>query len=352
MSVSRRALLAIALLPLLSQPAFAQATTDAGLPPDAGVGTGSLSVQINTGEDEDTPPSGPRHARHRHHDGHDDRVNVGGSITVKEGETVDDAVAVGGALDVEGHVRGDAVAVGGPLHVFRGGHVDGDVVAIGGPLQVDDGAVVDGEHLSVGSMLGFGGLAGVAGAIGTLAILWTIVRTLVYVLGMIALGALFVAFIPERLDRMRHVLVARPLPALGAGVLAFLGIVPATLLLVITIVGILLIPLLWLGFGLLIALGLAVVAQLIGERLLRGTRYGGPVATLALGALILAVVHLVPILGLLAFIVAMIAGTGAVLLSRGGDPRAGSAVPPPPAAPQDDTTPVAGPQLGAGNPAP
>lgn len=294
--------------------------------------------------DEDEPPP-PKHVHIRYHGHHDDRVHIGSSTEVKAGETVGDAISVGGSTTISGHVRGSAVAVGGSVHVKPGARVDGDMVSVGGTIDVDDGATADGQRVSIGEGLGLGGLAGLAGAAGTVgaaAVVWHVIGALASIFGMIALGALFIAFIPERFERMKRGLLARPAPAGGTGLLVFIGIIPATILLVITLVGILVVPFLWMVFGLAIALGLALVAQVIGERVLQSTAIRNPFATLAVGALILAVLRHVPVFGWVLFFLATLLGVGAVLLTRAGSIAPASPLPPmdvPPAPPAPMSVP-------------
>ncbi|RQG90157.1 polymer-forming cytoskeletal protein [Natrarchaeobius halalkaliphilus] len=90
---------------------------------------------------------------------------VGGTVTVSEGETVDSLEAFAGTVVVEGTVTGDVSAaagdirihgdVGGDVEAAGGsvtiaGTVDGDVQAASGSLEITDGATVGGD-LSAGA---------------------------------------------------------------------------------------------------------------------------------------------------------------------------------------------------------
>ena len=89
----------------------------------------------------------------------DDRIGFLRTVTVDAGETVRDAicilcpvvvrgtverdaVAIWGGVDVEGRVGVDAVAVGGALRVSGGARVEADPVAIGGPVEVAPGGIL------------------------------------------------------------------------------------------------------------------------------------------------------------------------------------------------------------------
>jgi len=81
----------------------------------------------------------------------DDRVSVGHSIQLEEGEYAHDVVCVMCSVDILGETSGDAVAVLGSVHV--GGRVGGNAVSILGSVEVEDGAEVNGDGVSVGGSL-------------------------------------------------------------------------------------------------------------------------------------------------------------------------------------------------------
>ena len=90
-----------------------------------------------------------------------DRVQIGRSIVVEEGEeagavvcigcsihmmgTCGDVVAVGGSITIDGTVKGDAVAVGGDMHLEENASISGDVVTVGGGLSRHPNAIVKGD---------------------------------------------------------------------------------------------------------------------------------------------------------------------------------------------------------------
>jgi len=55
-----------------------------------------------------------------------------------------DVVVIGGGIEIEGSVAGDAVAPGGGIRLGPRAKVGGEVVAIGGPVEQDAGASVEG----------------------------------------------------------------------------------------------------------------------------------------------------------------------------------------------------------------
>jgi len=79
-----------------------------------------------------------------------DCVSMGSSVTVK-GEVRGDVAALGGSGEVSGTVNGDLVVLGGPALVS--GTVRGDVAAMGGDVTLADKAVVEGDVSLLGGKL-------------------------------------------------------------------------------------------------------------------------------------------------------------------------------------------------------
>ena len=248
------------------------------------------------------PPPRPRRRGIDRRDG--DRVRIGGDVTVEEGEVIDgDVVAVGGAVRVDGEVRGDVVAVGGTATLGSNSIVDGDVTVVGGRLNRQEGAQVRGkaQEVSLGSLdLGnwrnwrrnpvdywWSSRLGSAFAfIGTLA------RVAVLCL----LAALVVLFGREYMERAGSIAATSSLKAGAIGFLAqilFLPILVITIVvLVVTIVGIpllLLLPFAILAIAVLALIGFTGVAYRVGG--LAALRFGwqeqSPYAITVLGVLLL-----------------------------------------------------------------
>lgn len=265
----------------------------------------------------------------------EDRVIVGGSLTIGPEEVVDDAVVIGGSLTIHGQVRGDAVAVGGSVRLESGAVVRGDAVAVGGPLEVAPGAVVRGDRVSVGGSIG-----DVLGSVlsrtrdwgdqipwGTLAIIGAILRNIAF----LALAVLVLAFAPRRIEHIGHYLAARPVTSLAAGFGLFVAMIPLVVLLAISIIGLPLVPAALLFFVAVLVVGLTSVCVWLGNRLPLFEGRKGPFGALLLGAAMIFLVDLVPFVGGLVVFVAAMMSAGAVLLSRFGDRDAAPSAALPPA---------------------
>jgi cytoskeletal protein CcmA (bactofilin family) len=279
-----------------------------------------------------------------------DVVARGRSLEVKEGETVDSAVVYGGNLVVKGHVEDDAVVFGGNLEVT--GHVEGDAHAFGGNVVLAPGAVVEGDVSSFGGSVlkqegakvegsteSFGGANigrmvageikenikqskqqasrdddeereerhgnGFAGFLLTFAMLF-------------GLGFLGQILFPARMKELGAEVRAQPVKDGLVGLLGALALIPATVVLTVTIIGIPLVLALMVVVPLVTALGFAAVASELGTRMPVLVGRKTQALVLALGLLILLVVGRIPVLGPLVLTLATLVALGAVIRTRFG----------------------------------
>jgi len=307
---------------------------------------------------------------------HGDLVNLFGDLEVS-GVVLGSAVTLLGDLTVHENaiVEGDAVSVLGDLVLKKGSVVRHDAVAVSGTVRVLGGAVEgsivsgsgrsgtwaaeDGDDEDEESRTPMSPWAALLGVLGTAAVL-------------VVCGVVAVAAFPSRLDTIARRLEAGVGRAFAAGLLLELGFAPLLLLLilglVITLLGILLIPFATLAFvALYLVLGLLgwfAVAILVGRGVAGdgGSARGALMRAMAIGTGILllpyAVGAVLPGIGgwIIAFSaavtwVAVTAGFGAAALSRGGRPAAPTPswwpasptppAPPAPTAPTAPTTPTA-----------
>jgi len=263
-----------------------------------------------------------------------DRVRVGRSVNVDEGEVIEgDVVAVGGSVRVDGQVQGDVVAVGGGVSLGPLAVVDGDVTTVGGELRRDPGATVHGKAQEV--RLGgfeFGDWTWGRNPIGIwwrsmLGSAFALVGTLARVAVLCLLAVLVVLFGRDYMDRAGAVATTSSLKAAGVGFLAQILFVPLLVItivvLVVTIVGIpllLLLPFALLALTAVALIGFTAVANRVGS--FAASRFGwperSPYAVTVTGVLIL----LLPVMlsrlaslgGGVMFPMAMVLGMAGVLI--------------------------------------
>ena len=204
-----------------------------------------------------------------------ERVQVGDEAVVYEDEVVaGDVVSIGNDVLIHGHVNGDAVALGGDVLLFDGAVVEGDAVSIGGRVRNVGNADVLGERVSINLGLPVDWLdrsienGEIRGPSRFAKFGW---RLFTFVIGLL-LALLLHALFGRRLDVASRRIEAEPGQSFLVGLLAILGspfaLIFATLLLAITVIGVLLIPV---AVILLIALGwagLVAVAVAVGRRVI------------------------------------------------------------------------------------
>lgn len=268
-----------------------------------------------------------------------DLVRVGGSYTVAAGEVIrGDAAITGGSLVIDGSVQGDAAVIGGSMTV--NGAVDGDVVVMGGSLtlgpesrvggeikvvggQVNraDGAVVGGgvhqsgsgvgvPHVQVPGLNDLGHVSHGGNPLGTLPGLVTL----------FFVGALLLAAVPNRIDTIGRMFVAKPAHSFMVGLVGSLAAFMASVL--TCGVGLLLtVPLMTTA----LLMGLVAVTVILGRRVLIGKTYRSRLMPLltGLGMWFLALLAttvvdpLKPFLWIVTWM-AIIAATGAALTTGFG----------------------------------
>jgi hypothetical protein len=266
-----------------------------------------------------------------------------GDFSVGSSETIAGHLLVlQGQVDLFGKITGNVVALDGDIVTHRGAVIEGDALALGGRIQ-DRGGAIRGEQRALGvsttrpvvrrgplerALLGTAGLAGV-------------------LLTLLVLGVGMVLFAKSNLEIVSDTVTHSFLRSFLAGLLAQVLVVPTFGMLVtglvLSIVGILLVPFVVVVMPLLVVAalvgGFIAVAHGMGETHLRrrmalGITVGSPnsyrylvTGLTGLGAvwLIWIVFGWVPVAGGLIFAAAAIAtwllatvGFGACLLSRAG----------------------------------
>ena len=270
------------------------------------------------------------------------QVNAfGHDVVVEAGTTVESASVVGGNLIVRGHVLGDAVAVGGNTRLEEGAKVDGDAVSVGGNVEAHPGARIEGDTVTVGGRFEISDNASVGGdrtQVGTgtwagtlpfahqevdhgsqfLSWVGSVVKTIGLGFVMALLGIVIAALMPKRTKHIIATIRRKPVLSFFSGLLTLVVTVLASVVLTVTLIGIPLVPLLWLGVGLAVLVGMTGVACLVGEVMPgKGKAQRTALRCLVLGFALLTVVSLLPLGFLLIGLLTALA-LGSVIISRVG----------------------------------
>ena len=205
-----------------------------------------------------------------------DVAAFGGPLTIN-GRVKGDVASFGGAVTVNGEVLGEVAATGGDVALGPKSSIRGDLALLGGKLDRADGARIGGSISNFDLKLA-ASLAPMAarwrhwepeareelGAAGRLALF---AGFIVFTLCVGLLVALLAALLPQPVEQVAQAVKGDFWGSAGAGVLMMLGFCPALLLLVVSILGIPLIPLAFIAATAAVVLGLAAASRLAGERL-------------------------------------------------------------------------------------
>ncbi len=269
-------------------------------------------------------------------------VSIGGGAYLRENERASKVVAIGGSVEIRGRVDGEVVAIGG--HVTLDGRAH-EVVAIFGGVTLGPKASVSGELVSVGGrvenphhvpvgnqvavapflprigpMLQWGGDVVTHSRVLSPSLRWPW-----YLFGGGVLLSLFLAVVFGRgVNACARVLEERPGSTLTTAIVLLPAAPFLTLLLILTGVGVLLLPLLAMVLVGGMIFGKTAVLVFLGRSLVRP--FGGELIRHAwlmvlIGAVVMAVLYCVPMLGLLVWTLATWIGLGMVVAAVLGNRR-------------------------------
>jgi hypothetical protein len=247
---------------------------------------------------------------------YDDIIKFRRDIVISKDMTVKDVFVVYGSVTSYGKVEGNLIVIGGSVYLKDAASVKDDVVVVGGSIEKGPSATVGGDttQIDVPRFLPFAAtiLAG-----GWVAV-WAIMSIMVLV-GFLGLAVLAMALIPAGMRKVIEAMEVSFLKMLAWGLFWSLMMVPVAALLAISIVGIVLIPLQIVVAVLAYIVGYIASAVYIGKKIfLALKRAGSPFADAIVGMLVLFAAACVPVLGIAVKAVFLLAGFGAVVVTRFG----------------------------------
>lgn len=243
------------------------------------------------------------------------KVMIGQNFDVAANESLEALVVIGGTGRVEGKVK-TLVAIGSTVDLGPQARVDEDLVSLGSVVRKSPGSSIIGQEVTV-SLPSWSALhlsdrwseEAAPITVGTILI--------AFVVGYfvsLALGSLYLRFFPGFQRRVEIHLRAHRGSSFGYGLLAQILAIPGGVVLVVSVVGLLLMPFYLAVYGVLMFIGYITIAHLIGSAILknRGIR---ALAPLALGLFLLDLLRLVPVIGWILATLLAIAGFGAVMVT-------------------------------------
>lgn len=301
-----------------------------------------------------------------------DAIMMGGKVSFS-GSTGGDLLGLGGEQAITGRVHGSLRAAAGEIHVaaavdrnatIAGGNVELDSVGVingnaylwggqvevngtvrkglvvaagkvtlngvfGGDVQVDGGSLIVGPHAQIAGNLRYGvpksevhidPAARIAGTVTALPappgggsagyLLWT--------LGFLLAGAVAVALLPGFAAAASEIIPRRPTRSLLLG-LGWTFLVPlAAILMAVTVIGLPLAFIVGALYLIVVSLSSVPFSVWLGRRLLGARARPGDLGTILnffVGALLLLLVGVIPVLGVLVQLIAAIVGLGAIMIA-------------------------------------
>jgi len=234
-----------------------------------------------------------------------DAVSVGGASVTVTGRITGDLVSIGGLVGIPGLVEGDVAGIGCPVEIS--GRVEGNVASVGGSVELSGTGEVDGDISAVGGSIvkgektvhkgevnGFdmralrsvlpriisavrdtqergpgpwliGGLIGIG----------LIVFFSVLVTGAV-LFLLPAIFFPKHVETTAAAISGEMWKACGIGALMVVGFFPALLMMLVSVLGIPLVPFALMIYAFAAILGLSAFSVVLQGRFFDGIKKPGP----------------------------------------------------------------------------
>lgn len=257
---------------------------------------------------------------------------LGGTLTMEEGSRVEGEVSIiGGSAEIYGSIAKDLTVLGGSAHAHPTAKVEGAATVFGGQLYQDEGAKVMGGSSS--AVVPTPAPPELPAPLQTLVPPNTPAKpkinpnfnfSLLGVLSSIAFMTLFaiiaMLIFPNNIARASQVVAAQGVLAGGLGMALWLVVAIFVIVCAITICLLpfaLLAAVIWL---LIVLFGWSVAAHRTGQFLVRGFGRANwtPIGQMLLGALALAALGQIPVIGFFVALAATSLGAGALLLTRFG----------------------------------
>ena len=245
-------------------------------------------------------------------------VKIGSDVKVEKGEAVKDAVSIGGSVIIRGTVSGNAVSVGGTVTLRPTAKVLGDAVSVGGNVVREEGAVVSGNIVQISPIEIVPITAGVKEVSAAWGIAAIALMKVVVFISFLILAWIFTAMFSKKIGAVSASVEGKWLKSFLYGLIGYILVCPVILLLLLSIIGIALIPIfvILLVWGMII--GYIAVAQLLGKKITLMFRKPNKPMMLevTLGMILLGLLSLIPVLGSMINAIVYIFGLGGFIVVK------------------------------------
>jgi uncharacterized RDD family membrane protein YckC len=271
-----------------------------------------------------------------------DIVVMGKDVVLKKNETAPDVVVIFGNANIEGKVKNDLVVIMGTAKVS--GEVDGDLVVVMGSASLSPGAHVRHDLVTVGGKADLQPSAKVDGSRTEIAfpkvpgfhfagdwvkkglflarplppksiVMWGLAGLFLVIYLLLSL------IFPRPVQACVAALEERPIGSFLIGALTFLLLGPVLFLLLVSAIGILVIPFLMCALLVALLFGKTAVFRQVGVKIGRSLNLDAlqtPMLALVVGAVLFYLLYTVPVLGFVIWGIITPLGLGAVMLAAVG----------------------------------
>jgi len=245
-------------------------------------------------------------------------IKIGGDVTIEAQQKVNNIVVVGGQITINGLVEGNVIAAVGSIVLTNKAVVRGNVVCIGGVVAKGNGSQVYGDITEINSSNISSAIASVLSGDWEG---WPLIINFIYLCFFAAIfiiALLMAILIPRPLIAIANMIQNNKTKSFFWGLFATLAIPPFFFLLIISIIGITLIPLIFAALLLAFVLGFIGVSALIGNFILTKIfrkHKKSLVQETVLGLILLWSIGWLPYIGWIVKVIAITFGLGGVLLS-------------------------------------
>ncbi|MGV8057949.1 MAG: hypothetical protein AB2L12_08015 [Smithellaceae bacterium] len=243
---------------------------------------------------------------------------IGGDVTVEADQQVDTVIDIGGQITVNGLVEHNVIAVGGSVVLSNDAVVRGDVVCAGGVIVKGSNAQVFGDITEINSAnISTAFSSALRGELEGWSLIVNII-SLCFFAVIFIIALLLTIFIPRPLIGVAKEIQSYKVKSFFWGFAATLMIVPFFMLLVLSLIGITLIPLVFTILLLAFILGYVAAGSLIGNWIITKIFHSQKkrlTGETIVGLILLWLISWVPYVGWLVKIFALTFGLGGVLLA-------------------------------------
>jgi hypothetical protein len=244
--------------------------------------------------------------------------NAGSDVTVTEGQEVKNVVVIGGQVTISGLVEENVLAIAGSVVLTNKAVVRGNVVVVGGIVAKGSGSQVFGDITEINSStLSEAINSAMRGDLDAWSIILDIISLCFFAIILI-IALIMTLLIPRSLAVIANAIQTNKLKSFLCGILVTLLIVPFFMLLVISVIGIFLIPLVFTALLLAAIVGFIAAGSILGNfvitKIYRGYKKSLVKETLA-GVFLLWLIGWMPYVGVVVKVLAITSGLGGVLLA-------------------------------------